>query len=60
MDNALEKQPSYILPVMPQLLPAVRQIAMIQSSFEASEDIYGNFQELLGRIEALYDTLSRS
>ncbi len=56
----LEKQPSYILPVMPQLLPAIQHVAMNQASFEASEDIYGNFQEKLGRIEALYDTLGRS
>jgi hypothetical protein len=56
----LEKQPSYILPVMPELLPAIRHVAMNQASFEASEDIYGNFQEKLGRIEVLYDTLGGS
>jgi hypothetical protein len=44
----LEKQPGDILPVMPRLLPAVRHVAMNQASFEASQNIYGNFQEILG------------
>jgi hypothetical protein len=56
----LEKQPSYILSVMPQLLPAVRHVAMNQASFDANERIYGSFQEKLGRIEALYETLGSS
>jgi hypothetical protein len=56
----LEKQPGHILPVMPQLLPAVHHVAMNQVSFQASEDIFGNFQDKLGRIEALYDAPGRS
>ena len=52
----LEKQPKYILEIMPQLLPAVRHVAMNQSSFEATESIHGSFQEKLGRIESLYES----
>jgi hypothetical protein len=56
----LEKQPGYILPIMPDLLPAVRHVAMNQASFDANERTYGSFQEKLGRIEALYETLGHS
>jgi hypothetical protein len=49
----LEKQPGYILQIMPRLLPAVRHVAMNQASFEASESIYGSFPEMLRRIEGL-------
>jgi hypothetical protein len=52
----LEKQPKFILQIMPQLLPAVRHVAANQSSFEASESVYGSFQEKLKRIENLYET----
>ena len=52
----LEKQPGYILQIMPQLLPAVRHVAMNQAAFEASEDVYGSFPEMLRRIEGLYET----
>jgi hypothetical protein len=53
----LEKQPGYILQIMPQLLPAVRHVAMNRAAFEASEDVYGSFPEMLRRIEDLYETL---
>jgi hypothetical protein len=56
----LEKQPSFILSIMPQLLPAVRHVAMNQASFDAAEKIYGNFREKLKRIETLYDALRNS
>jgi hypothetical protein len=55
----LEKQPSYILPIMPDLLPAVQRVAKNQASFDATESIYGGFPEKLGRIEALYKSLGR-
>jgi len=55
----LEKQPRHILQIMPELLPAVRYVAMNQSLFEASENVYGSFPEKLRRIEGLYETLSR-
>ena len=56
----LEKQPDYILPIMPELLPTVRHVAMNQASFDANERIYESFQEKLGHIEALYETLGNS
>jgi len=56
----LEKQPGYILPILPDLLPAVRHVAMNQASFDANERIYGSFLETLGRIEALYEMLGKS
>ena len=52
----LEEQPGHILPIMEELLPDVRHIAAHQESFEANESIYGSFQEILGRIEALCKT----
>lgn len=56
----LEKQPGYILSIMPQLLPAVRHVSANQASLDASEAIYGSFQEKLKRIEALYETPDHS
>ena len=56
----LEKQPEYILPIIPQLLPAIRHVATNQASFEASESIYGRFEEKLKRIETLSETLGPS
>jgi hypothetical protein len=50
----LEKQPDYILPIMAGLLPAIRRVGKSQASFHADEGIYGNFQEKVDRIEALY------
>jgi|ERR1700722_734739 len=58
VQEKLEKEPAYILPIMDQLLPAVRHIATNQSSFEASESIYGNFLKKAARIEELYETLN--
>ena len=56
----LENQPGYIVPIMPNLLPAIRHVATNQASFGASESIYGSFQEKLKRIEALSQTGGRS
>ncbi len=50
----LEEQPRCILPVMPDLLPAVEYIAHHQAEFEADEDIYGRFLEARERIQHLY------
>jgi len=55
----LEIQPRFILPVMPQLISAVRRVATNQASFDAIESIYGSFPEKLKRIEALYATLGQ-
>lgn len=54
VEEKLEKQPDYILPIMVELMPAVRHVAQNQSLFHADENIYGDFLEKLKRIEALY------
>jgi len=53
----LEKRPRFILPVMPQLLSAVRHVAANQASYRASASIYGSFAEKWKRIASLYETL---
>ena len=50
----LENNPRLIVPVMPELLPAVEYVARNQSLFDADESIYGNFLEKLSRVQALY------
>jgi hypothetical protein len=50
----LEESPDQVLPIIPELLPALRRIAENQAAFNASEEIYGCFAEKLSRIEALY------
>jgi hypothetical protein len=54
VEDKLEKRPDYILPIMLELLPAIRHVGQNQASFHADENIYGKFQEKLNRIEALY------
>jgi hemerythrin-like domain-containing protein len=60
VQEKLEKEPSYILPIIDQLLSAVRHIATNQTSFDASESIYGKFSEKGTNIEQLYETCRRS
>jgi hypothetical protein len=50
----LENNPGLIVPVMPELLPAVEYVARNQSLFNADENIYGNFLERLSRIQTLF------
>jgi hypothetical protein len=50
----LEAQPDHVLPIMRELLPAVRYVAENQALFEADESIYGSFRRKRERIEALY------
>jgi hypothetical protein len=50
----LETQPRYIVPIMPELLPAVEHVAHNQAAFDADESIYGNFLEILKQIQTLY------
>jgi hypothetical protein len=49
----LERQPRYVLPIMPELLPALEYVAKNQALFEAKESIYRNFLEKLERIREL-------
>jgi hypothetical protein len=50
----LENHPRLVVPVMPELLPAVEYVARNQSLFDADESIYGNLSEKLSRIKTLY------
>ena len=50
----LETQPRCILPIMPELIPAVEHIARNQATFNADESIYGNFLETLKQVQVLY------
>jgi len=52
--HKLERQPRYVVPVIPELLGALRQVAQNQAGFHADENIYGSFLERLQRIETLY------
>ena len=49
----LETQPRCIIPIMPELIPAVEHIAHNQATFDADESIYGNFLETLKQIRVL-------
>jgi hypothetical protein len=53
VEEKLNKQPHYILPIMSELMKAVRFAAQNQQRYEVEEKIYGNFQAALGRIESL-------
>ena len=48
--------PASILPVLDQLMPAVRHVTAHQSDFDADEGIYGSFQTTLAQIEAIART----
>jgi hypothetical protein len=50
----LETQPGYIVPVMPELLPAIQYVASNQEKFRADKKIYGDFQKIVARIQSLY------
>lgn len=46
----LKQQPDHILPVLPDLYKDIEYIANNQKLYEADEDIYGNFMDLLAEI----------
>jgi hypothetical protein len=52
----LEKYPNHIIPIMPDLLPALEYVGQNQALFQADESIYGNFSEKLSSIKAVYAT----
>jgi hypothetical protein len=54
IEEKLESHPVHILSIMPELLSAIRHVGQNQASFHADDKIYGNFQEELDRIEAMY------
>jgi hypothetical protein len=49
----LKHDPNHIIPVLPELIPALRHIAENQEEYNASESIYGNFQDHLAEIEQM-------
>jgi hypothetical protein len=49
----LETEPTKIAPIMPELLPTLRYVGGNQALFDAEEEIYGSFREVLARIESL-------
>jgi len=54
----LEEYPRHIVPIMPDLLPALDYVGPNQARFEAQESIYGIFLEKLSRIKTLYEASS--
>src|SRR5215467_6534550 len=53
VEEKLQKQPDCILPIIDDLLPAMRFVSRNQALFDAKESIYGNFHERLARIQEL-------
>ncbi len=51
IEEKLEKQPSYILPIMDKLLDSVKHVANNQNYYDADIDIYGDFILILKNIE---------
>jgi hypothetical protein len=54
VEEKLKSHPGCILPIMPELPPAIRHVGQNQTSFDADEEVYGKFKEKLDQIEALY------
>lgn len=52
--DKLEKDPRYIVPIMPELISAVEHVANNQDAFNADQEIYGDFLKTLARIKELY------
>jgi hypothetical protein len=53
VQEKLEKQRRFILPIMTELLPTIEHVARNQDLFEADHKIYGNFPEKLDEIRSL-------
>jgi hypothetical protein len=54
VQQKLDEQRDYILPIMLELLTALRYITENQDSYGADVAIYGDFRERLQQIEYLY------
>jgi hypothetical protein len=48
--NQLKEQPGHVLPVLDDLLPALRYAAENQESFSADPEIFGSFPEIYAEI----------
>lgn len=51
----LEHDPNVILPLIPEILPTLRHLALHQNEYDADFDIYGNFEEKVMEIERLVE-----
>jgi hypothetical protein len=54
----LENEPDAIAPLMPELLPAVEYLAENQARYDADEDVYGSFFDVLAAIRETLRVLS--
>lgn len=54
----LEDEPQVIEPLMPELLPAVEYLAENQARYDADEDVYGSFFDVLSAIRESLRVLS--
>lgn len=50
----LANYPRSIMPIMPELLPAIEHVAQNQAAYGAADHIYGSFLDKLAHIQALY------
>jgi hypothetical protein len=50
----LRDYPEFILPVMEEIMPVVEFVGTHQALYEAAEDIYGSFPDLVKEIKTLY------
>jgi len=55
----LRDQPDRILPVMPELMPAVEHLAAHQADYDADPEIFGDFSETFQAIRDRYQDLLR-
>lgn len=55
VSEKLEREPETVLPLMPELLPTLRHLALHQSEYDADIDIYGNFADKVAEIEGLIE-----
>ncbi|MCW5824871.1 MAG: hypothetical protein KIT34_18890 [Cyanobacteria bacterium TGS_CYA1] len=56
----LKESPTEILPVMENLFPALKIVALNQELYEADVSIYGEFSKQLNEIEKLYSFAKKS
>lgn len=51
----LEHNPKSVMPLIPEILPTLRHLALRQEEYDADLDIYGNFAEKVAAIERLVE-----
>ena len=53
IEDMLTKKPLFVKPIINELLPTLRYVSENQSSFDASQEIYGNFKDIFNNIQVL-------